>query len=398
MTVIRAFFISLAVITLMTTTSASQIPRLQTGGTGDQVVAADGLSATLFAQRAGQIADMVRGDDGTLYLADRSGGRILRVIDRDMNGRADLMQPLPHRFDGPGGLAIIDETLFVSDRGGVWRIDPDGGTPVLLAPFANADISEDPVPLVALTSGMIRMGLNRRDGTASLIDVDALTGRADAVESAPGRILSFSRQAHPSDEAEGDALGHDRLSWVILQRDGRTFAGSRLRSATPVASSATHLWLDPATGQALMGLTDRVSEARASFEGLSEPGRDILSGLNGGVGTMVTDVRGLFIAEPRRGRVWRVEAAKPETIKSEILKPESETDEVQGADGLPPPGAEKAGPESSQPALLRGSGIGQASQMGSASTMGPASKLPPAAPPSQTPTQIPTQQSEDDPD
>ncbi|MEM9599682.1 MAG: hypothetical protein AAF926_01545 [Pseudomonadota bacterium] len=364
--VIRHALTVLAFYSLIASGALAQTPRLQTGGAADQTTVVEGLDAQIFAQRLGDMTDMIRADDGTLFVADRTGGRIFRIIDRDRNGRAELTQPLPHRFDSPGGLALIDDTLFVSDRGGVWRIDPDGGTPVLLAPFARAGASDSPAPMIALPSGTIRLGLNRNVGTTSLIDIDPETGRATAVETSTGRILSFARVA----------IAHTGTPpiWLVLERDGKSWAGPTLSSARPVTDETTHLWLDPATGEALIARGDRVSEARAAFEGLSEPGRDLLSGLSGGAGVMIADERGLFVAEPGLGRVWRIHAAKTapatvDTVTHEPSRPEAITQTP------------------SKPDLLRGSGIDQASIRGPASTMGPASTLPPAEPPTATSNQ-----------
>lgn len=368
---IRSIFISLSLICLSASIAGAQIPRVQTGGASDRVETADGLSAEIYARRLGEIADMVSADDGTIYLADRSGGRIMRVLDRDRNGQAELSQPLPHRFDGPGGLAIIGETLFVSDRGGVWRIDPDGGTPTLLAPFARAGATDDPAPLIVRPDGTIRLGLNRSDGTTSLIDVDPVTGRAKAIEQARGRILSFAKSARPDD-------GSPAPFWVVLQRDDTILAGSSLSAARIMQDAPSHLWLDPATGQALMAIDGGVRQARASFGGLSASGDYVLSGLSGSVGPLLADERGLFVADPEQGRMWRIHAApRPQAIPSDDIAPAQ-------PEGVPEPDQETP---SSQPELLRGSGIGRASRMGPASTMDPASTLPPA--------QSPTSPSED---
>ncbi|MGB6231016.1 MAG: hypothetical protein WBF53_12925, partial [Litorimonas sp.] len=95
---IRPLLISLTFAAIASAAFA-QAPRVSTGSGDRAMSVADGFAAEVYARRLGDVSDMARHPDGTLFVADRAAGRIFRIQDRRMDGRADTTQALPQRFD-----------------------------------------------------------------------------------------------------------------------------------------------------------------------------------------------------------------------------------------------------------------------------------------------------------
>lgn len=370
---IRSVFISLCSLAVMASPALSQDAtsqdvRLRTSGGGDRVVASDNYDATIFARRLGYVSAVARHADGTLYTADQEGGRIFRIQDRRMDGVADITQPLPHRFDRPTGLAVAGDILFVADQGGLWRVQPGGGTPTLIAPFANAGSTGDAHPLTMIAPTSLLLGLSRTDGTARLLLIDTISGSAELRAETRGQIIGFSTAAVSEDFP---------APWILLRRDDTVFFGSSLQSARDISVDARAVWIDATTGRARISLPDGVFATIATFAGLKDKGVPILSGFGGDArpGAMVSDERGLFVADQAGGHLWRV-SPKP-VPKPTIVTPTLDTanQETNLTEDSP---ADPARDRSTRPELMRGSGISGASTIGRASTMSPASTLPEA--------------------
>ena len=267
------------------------LPRVRAGGDAARMAVAGDLAASVFARRVGDVSDMVRGDDGTLFAADQRSGRIWVVRDRARDGRADTVQPLPHRFDMPSGLALGGGHLFVADRSGLWRV-AGTGTPELLAPFANAGATDAPHPIVLGADGSLRLGLSMPDGSARVLSVDARTGEASLLAQIDGVLHGFSK---------GPA---DAPTLLIVERDGETWIGTGPDTLRPVEGSARHAWVDPSNRTVLLSGRTGVRRFAASLLGLDSDPVDILSGTSSG--PITADERGVLVAEPERGLIWRL--------------------------------------------------------------------------------------------
>jgi hypothetical protein len=365
---IRSVFISLCCLVVTTSPALSQDARLRTGGGADRIETSDDYDATIFARRLGHVSAIARHADGTLYTADREGGRIFRIQDRRLDGTADTTQPLPHRFDRPSGLVVAGDILFVADQGGLWRVQPGGGTPALVAPFANSGSTGEAHPITLIGPTSLLLGLSRTDGTARLLVIDTVSGRAELRAETRGQIIGFSTAAASEDFP---------APWILLRRGNAVLFGSSLQSARDIAIDAHAVWIDAASGQARVSLPDGVYATVATFAGLKDKGAPILSGFDGEArpGAMVSDERGLFVTDQAGGRLWRV-THKPEP-KPTVMAPALDVIVPDmSLNGDSP--AETALERSTRPELMRGSNIGNASTIGPASTMAPASTLPDA--------------------
>lgn len=379
---IRSVFISLCLIVVSASPSLSQDARLRSGGGANSVVASSDYDSRVFARRLGHVSAVARHEDGTIYTADQDSGRIFRIQDRRMDGAADMTQPLPHRFDRPTGLAVAGDILFVSDKGGLWRVQPGGGTPTLIAPFANSGSRGDVHPITLIAPTTILLGLSRTDGTARLLEIDTLSGNAHLREEAKGRIIAFASLAAPqSDDLSEPKPRSDAADfpspWILMDRDGKRRFGSTLRSARSIDVDAKAVWIDELSGRALVSLPDGVYSTVATFAGLTDKGNVVLSGFAGSAtpGAIISDARGLFIADQAGGRLWRVSpkaAPMPDFIAPSV--DEAAQSEAPNPDSDSTPETAR----STRPELMRGSGISSASTLGRASTMPSASTMPEA--------------------
>jgi len=369
---IRPIFISLclAVLTVSPALSQDQTTRLRTGGGVNGIVVADGFDATVFARRLGDVSAVARHDDGTLYTADRDGGRIFRIIDRRMDGVADITQALPHRFDKPTGLALAGDILFVADQGGLWRVQPGVGTPELIAPFANSRSTGDAHPIIMIAPTSLLLGLSRTNGTAQLLVIDTVSGVAQLREEALGQIIGFSSSADTDDFP---------APWIIMRRGEDALFGSTLQSARTIDVEVEAVWIDAKSGRARVSLPDGVYEAVATFAGLNDKGVAILSGFSGEArpGAIVSDARGLFVSDQAGGRVWRV-SPKPVIVAPPANTSVSEDNEPVGDEPMNNEPMDPAVDRNARPELMRGSEINNASTLERASTMPAASTIPEA--------------------
>lgn len=348
--------------------ATAQDPQLRMGGLDNRIITSEGFETDIFARRLGNISAMARQDNGTIYTADRQGGQIFRLLDRHMDGDADLVQPLPHRFDAPTGLAVIGYRIFVADRSGVWDIRPGGGTPILLAPFANANSDDQVYPLMSLDSTTLLLGLNQTNGRARMVEINIETGRATLREDAQARILAFATSKMTDAPSDTPAR-----PWSLQQRDQTLYFGSSFQSAEPVDLIVNAVWIDPVEGRVRLALPDGVYETVATFGGLNDSGDPILSGFDParrpGVkpGVMLSDMRGFFVSDQAGGRVWKIRAidALGQTVKAPPATNMTEPDSID------PIRSDET--TSARPELMRGSGLKRASQLKPAESPQPAS-------------------------
>lgn len=96
---------------------------------GHTVTAPRGLTVSVFAEGLGAPRFMALDDQGVVYVADRAGGRIVRLPDADGDGVADSAAAVLHDLDRPHSLAFHDGYLYVAETHEVVRsrdADSDG--------------------------------------------------------------------------------------------------------------------------------------------------------------------------------------------------------------------------------------------------------------------------------
>ncbi|MEM7728469.1 MAG: hypothetical protein AAF311_04260 [Pseudomonadota bacterium] len=316
----------------------AQEVRLHTGGAGDRVEAASGYAVSLFASRLGDVAALAMDAEGTIYVADRKGGRVMRVTDRARDGAADLMQPLPYRFDTPTGLAVSQDGLFVADRQGLWRVSAAASVPQRIAAFGNSESVGAPHPLAIVGPATVRLGLPHKSGTARLIDIDTRSGAATLVDQSDGIIRGFAAA-----EAGGP-------TFVILANGDGVRFGERPSLSRSVETDILALRIDGPVGRAQMALKGGVYDSAATFAGIGAVGDPILTGFgpDSPPSAILADARGLFVSDGAGGRIWRVVR--------------TEADDARPAEAEPGPSLQPE-TQTARPVLPRGSRIGRASTL-----------------------------------
>jgi glucose/arabinose dehydrogenase len=93
----------------------------------DLITLPAGFTISIFAQGLVEPRMMAIGPDGSLYVAERGLGRILRFPDQDRDGKADSVQVIAKDLSAPSSLAFYqDGSLFVSETTRILRLsDPD---------------------------------------------------------------------------------------------------------------------------------------------------------------------------------------------------------------------------------------------------------------------------------
>lgn len=356
---IRVFLILTLLCVFLAQTQTAQAQTVRTGQTAARVVADDQVNAQVFAKRMGDVSALALQSDGTVIVADKTNGRVFRIIDRALDGRADVTRALAHRFDRPTGLAVIDETLFVADRQGVWRVDTRG-TVMRLASLLNAGSTGDPHPLAAAGPNSLRLGLTLTDGTTRLIDLDSQTGKAVLREKSVGTVLGF---------AATPRLDTPLSPWVLLGLDDETRFGATLQAARPLSVRTSALWVDPESGSVRVATPRGLQSARAAIGSVTTEDKVVLSGIH--VSAMASDSRGLFVADPEGGRIWLLTPKADPAGVSPAPETELAPDLLPDLIVAPRPA-----PTSQPDLLLRGSGIKRASQLPEAEGPQPASASP----------------------
>ena len=87
-----------------------------------------GFAISVFAQDLKEPRMMAVGPEGDLYVAERGGGQVVRLPDRDGDGIADSVEVVAAEIDAPTSLAFDrDGSLYVAETTRVWRLSqPDG--------------------------------------------------------------------------------------------------------------------------------------------------------------------------------------------------------------------------------------------------------------------------------
>ena len=337
----------------------------------DSLATLSALELTPFAKSLGEISALALGEAGTLYAADKESGRIWELKDRGADGTLDQRRPLPARFDGLTGLAVIGETLYIADRQAIWALEGGAAAPRQIAGLSHVQSSGNH-PLLA--DGENLLLAVSTDTDAKLISVNRETGFASLMHELSAPIYSLSKRegsevwaGTDSGLIKASADGEPLQFGQSARIEGLLLPGQYGVPDDWPASLKGHI-LAAQTGAGAMRLLAIPTE----FGQPQGPARVLVDGFLSGSqrsawgapGAMLSDARGLFFADPHNGTLWRL-APKPKApIKITIV----DTKDLGLPETKPP------APPSSQSSLLKGSGI-VGSRLGAASQLGTASQL-----------------------
>lgn len=169
-------------IDLSLPSAAQTKPVIQTGKRSNLLTAKDGFDLSVMSENLGDISALIQGRLGQYYSADFKTGRIWQLKDQNKNGRIDSKRILPHRFDGPSGLAIKGQTLYVADKNAIWVME-GVQPPKKLAGLRNAKSLGYPHPLAISNDGnQLFLGLKNTEGEIHLLSINTSTGSASLLD------------------------------------------------------------------------------------------------------------------------------------------------------------------------------------------------------------------------
>jgi len=88
----------------------------------EQLELEDGFEISIFADNLDAPRQMVEGENGTIFVAER-GGQILALIDADKNGQIDSKIIVAKDLTLSTGLSIFDGSLYFSEISKIWKIN-----------------------------------------------------------------------------------------------------------------------------------------------------------------------------------------------------------------------------------------------------------------------------------
>jgi hypothetical protein len=356
-------------------------PRLQKGKRASQLKTLKGFQLTAIAQGLGTISTITSDGQGRLYVADQESGRIWALTDRANDGRIDLKQALPHRFDSPTGLAIHKDDLYVADKNAVWRVKGPR-PPEKLAGLLAINSTGQHHPISLLPNGeTLRLAIHTQDNQIKVLDIRLSDGQANLVEtvSSSQPVIAFAPiQGSSPWLLLSNALGPS-LNQLTAYAPSQNFTGISLMSKALIVKSETSQ-----SGEAIID-ENSMMIARQSPDGfdivsvrtrLGKPqnkAQIIISGFSpknarsawGSPGALLSDQHGLLIADRFNGDIYRL-TAQP-------VPPSTKT--VSSSEEISPKRAEdkKETPSTSPPSTLLSTMTG--SQIDNASTLNSASGL-----------------------
>lgn len=92
------------------------------GGGATELAVPEGFKAGVFAQGLQGPRLMAVGPDGTVYVAEQSGGRITALPDRDRDGKADAQVVVADGLDGPNSVEVYSGMLIVGEHSRVSQL------------------------------------------------------------------------------------------------------------------------------------------------------------------------------------------------------------------------------------------------------------------------------------
>lgn len=98
-----------------------------------------GFTITVYADEVPNARSLARGDNGTIFVGNRSGGNVYAVLDDDDDQLADRVLTIANGLNMPNGVAFREGALYVAEVNKVWRYDnieanlENPGEPVLIS-------------------------------------------------------------------------------------------------------------------------------------------------------------------------------------------------------------------------------------------------------------------------
>jgi len=334
----------------LTTAPLTPPARMQKGQQANRLKTTDGLDFARFARRLGHISAISRGAEGELYVADKDSGRIFIIPDRNQDGRAEQIRPLPYRFNDPSALVQINETLYVADKDAIWTLPVQSGmnrsgssaqqNPTRLASLKNIQsrgayfLTPQSHTANRAASNLI-LGYSAQDGMARLILIDINTGQAKLHSETSGELVGLMT---PPNIDKGTSK-----AWVAFQNQDGLYIGPNFNTASHLGGNLSIAglalpqsglqetdWPKALNEHILISQTHpiRITALPTSLGLILPKGRDIFSGFQdartawGQAGVLHMDRRGLFVADPFNGDIWllKPKSEKPLTAKKSQLK------------------------------------------------------------------------------
>ena len=82
-----------------------------------------GFHISIFADSVPNARSLSLGDNGTVFVGNRSGDKVFAIVDKDNDGRADAQYTLLSGKDMPNGVAFYKGALYVAEKDKIWRLD-----------------------------------------------------------------------------------------------------------------------------------------------------------------------------------------------------------------------------------------------------------------------------------
>ncbi len=301
-----------------------------------------GLQPSIFSKGFGEVVDLALGEQGELYILDGRNGRITVITDRNRDGMPDITRKLSVTFNQPRSLVAHEGRLYVADQDAVWIYE--AGEKKLFASLANVDIHRNHLPIIVSPDGnQILLGINFKNGTSSVLALNAKTGFAAIQATGTGPISAMA-------QAKGSLLWLSIDNRLIPVSNGQfdEAMARQLPAADgikavylPDAEQLTAKGLGYLAGQFLVsqeqefynrkpGETSRnvvaISSTFGQPDGSAVP---VIAGFLGNhgrsawgqPGAMVWDERGLFLADQQNGIIWRIHQLEPKITFSDRAEP-----------------------------------------------------------------------------
>ena len=89
----------------------------------DKITLPDGFTISIFANNVNNARSMVRGDKGTIFVGNRSGGSVYAVADSNADYKADKVYTIASGLTMPCGVAFRKGSLYVAEVSRILRYD-----------------------------------------------------------------------------------------------------------------------------------------------------------------------------------------------------------------------------------------------------------------------------------
>ncbi len=99
----------------------------------------EGFNISLFATDVDNARSMALGDNGTIFVGNRTGKNVYALVDADNDGVAEKKYTIASGLKMPNGVAFRNGALYIAELNKIWRIDniennlESPGQPVLIS-------------------------------------------------------------------------------------------------------------------------------------------------------------------------------------------------------------------------------------------------------------------------